>query len=248
MKLNIGYATDPGPRDGPNQDTLLVVQPTNRPGDALIVVADGMGGARAGDFASQKAIAVLENALADPTLPKAAEAEERMRAAITKANRRVYEASLTEPDRRGMGCTVVAVLIIDGQYWIGSVGDSRAYLFNETASQQLTDDHTWVNARVQDGSLTREQAADHALRHVLNRAVGTHPDVEIDVWPAQPLHPGDRLLLCSDGLYDVLPDADIREIALDGTPQDAADRLLAAALDAPAHDNVTVIVLQAEES
>lgn len=248
MKLDIGYATDPGPREGPNQDTLLVMQPPKRPGHALIVVADGMGGARAGDFASQKAIEVISQALTEPSLPTEDEAEERMTAAITQANRRVYEASLAAPDRRGMGCTVVAALILGEQYWLGSVGDSRAYLFNATASQQLTDDHTWVNARVREGSLTAEQAARHALRHVLNRAVGTHPSVEIDVWPAQPLRPGDRLLLCSDGLYDVLPDSEIRAIVVGSDPQTAADRLLAAALEAPAHDNVTVIVLHAQES
>src|SRR5690606_10081095 len=142
---------------------------------------------------------------------------------------------------------LVAALILGNQGWIASVGDSRAYLIRGESSKQLTQDHTWVNARVRDGIMTREEAVNSGLRHVLDRALGTRPNVEVDVWPARTLEPGDVLLLCSDGLYGVLDDDELCATATAYPAQQAADRLVRQARDAHTHDTVSVVILQVRE-
>lgn len=162
MKLTIGLKTDPGPREGANQDSILGVISETTPKVAVMIVADGMGGAKAGERASQEAIAVIKQSLVDKGLPTAEDAAARLREAVTMANHAIYEKSRSSPDMEGMGCTVVVALVIDDVYWIASVGDSRAYLVRDSENYQLTDDHTWVNARVREGLLTPEQAANHS--------------------------------------------------------------------------------------
>jgi protein phosphatase len=134
--------------------------------------------------------------------------------------------------------------MLDDAYWVASVGDSRVYLVREGTSYQLTDDHTWVNARVREGVLTAEQAANHSLRHVLDRALGTRPSVEVDIRPDEFLEEGDVLVMCTDGLYGVVPDEEIAAIVSQSGAQAAAQRLVEVALAAPTHDNVSVVVLQ----
>src|SRR5690606_39732746 len=136
-------------------------------------------------------------------------ASERLHQAILTANQSIYDEAQAMPEKQGMGCTIVAALILGNQGWIASVGDSRAYLIRGESSKQLTQDHTWVHARVRHGIMTREEAVNSGLRHVLDRALGTRPNVEVDVWPARTLEPGDVLLLCSDGLYGVLDDDEL---------------------------------------
>jgi protein phosphatase len=166
--------------------------------------------------------------------------------AITTANTIIYEKSMLSPDMEGMGCTIVVALVIDDVYWIANVGDSRAYLMREQQSYQITDDHTWVNARVKEGLLTPEQAAGHSLRHVLDRALGAETTIEVDMWPDDILESGDALLLCSDGLYGVLDDSTIQNVMLGKSAVEAADALVNQALSIPARDNVSVAVLRAD--
>lgn len=246
MKLSIGLRTDPGPRKGENQDSILGVIPADRSDMALAIVADGMGGAKGGAHASQEAVAVLQRELlsGEPLTPQTAAA--RLRAAITAANMSIHTKGLDSPDMHGMGCTVVVVLVIDDLYWVASVGDSRAYLVRSGMSTQLTEDHTWVRQQVRNGILTHEQAAHHELRHVLDRALGADKSIEVDVWPDDILEYGDVLVLCSDGLYGVLPERVITEIAQSYPAEEAADLLLQQALQAPARDNVSVIVVRAD--
>ncbi len=244
MRLDIGYRTDPGPRKGPNQDTILVARPKEYPDAALLIVADGMGGARAGEHASREAVQVIYKHLVEAGLPSPADAPGRLRGAILAANASIYERSQHQREMAGMGCTVVAVLVLGSTYWVASVGDSRAYLVRGGKSYQLTNDHTWVSARVREGVLTPAQAANHSLRHVLDRALGTRPTVEVDVWPADEIGEGDILILCTDGLYGVVSDAEITTLALRHKAQDAANALVDRALKAPTHDNVSVVVLR----
>jgi serine/threonine protein phosphatase PrpC len=246
MNLSIGLKTDRGPREGQNQDSILGVLISGPPQIALLVVADGMGGAKAGDMASQEAIAVIHTYLIDKGVPSSGTVPERLLEAITAANTSIYQKSLLSPDTEGMGCTVVVALVIDDVYWIASVGDSRAYLLRGQESYQITDDHTWVNARVKEGLLTPEQAANHSLRHVLDRVLGAETTIEVDIWPDDILESGDALLLCTDGLYGVLDDDTIRNVILGKSASEAADALIQRALSMPARDNVSVAMLCAD--
>jgi protein phosphatase len=202
-----------------------------------------MGGAQAGEQASQEAVAVIQRELhANSLTPETA--GDQLRKAILKANSSIFRKAQSSRELEGMGCTVVAVLMLDDAYWVASVGDSRVYLVREGTSYQLTDDHTWVNARVREGVLTAEQAANHSLRHVLDRALGTRPSVEVDIRPDEFLEEGDVLVMCTDGLYGVVPDEEIAAIVSQSGAQAAAQRLVEVALAAPTHDNVSVVVLQ----
>src|SRR5690348_14154698 len=245
MKLSLGLKTDRGPREGENQDSIMGVVIDGPPRVALAIVADGMGGAKAGEHASQEAVKVVHEYLMGDGLPTVENAAARLREAITLANKSIYDKGKSSSEMEGMGCTVVVALVIEDVYWIASVGDSRAYLVRDAESHQLTDDHTWVNARVREGLLTPEQAANHSLRHVLDRALGTETSIEVDVWPDDVLEEGDILMLCTDGLYGVLEDGEIEKLIADRSPEDAAEALVDHALNAPTHDNTSVIVLRA---
>lgn len=244
MKFSVGLSTNPGPRAGVNQDSASIAIPASNPHSALVIVADGMGGANAGDYASQQAVAIVKEVMLDGGLPAGKDIPERLREAIGLANRRIYKRSILSPEMQGMGCTIVVAAIVENTCWIASVGDSRAYLMREKKIEQLTEDHTWVNAQVRVGLLTPEQAANHDLSHVLERAVGTDEDVEIDILPKSMLNTGDVLILCSDGLYNVVEDERLPVLVVGVDAQEAADTLVQAALDAPARDNVTVGVLK----
>jgi protein phosphatase len=246
MKLSIGFVTDPGPRKGNNQDSLIAAIPDDQPEMALLVISDGMGGARGGEIASQQTVRIMQELLLDASLPTPDDAHQRLEEAITAANTLVYRMGNTSPDMQGMGCTVVAALVIGDQYWIANVGDSRAYLIRERVSTQITQDHTWVGQQLREGIITEEQAVDHSLRHVLDRAIGAEAQVEIDINPIATLQSGDSILLCSDGLHGVLSDATLADVVSEHSAQDAADQLMRYALSAPARDNVSVIILRAE--
>jgi protein phosphatase len=247
MRFDIGLRTDPGPRKGVNQDSILAAAPEDRPDSVLLIVADGMGGAKAGEHASREAVTVIYDQLIGAGLPSRADAAARLRSAVLAANASIFEKSQRSLDMEGMGCTVVAALVLGDQYWIASVGDSRAYLVRNWDIFQLTNDHTWVGARVREGALTPSQAERHSLRHVLDRALGTRPTVEVDVWPDDMIGEGDILILCTDGLHGVLSEEAIASLVLQHEAQDAADVLVEYALKAPTHDNVSVIVLHVTE-
>ncbi len=246
MKLTVGHQSDPGPRKGGNQDSVLAVVSEQRPDMALLIVADGMGGARGGEHASQQAVAVIQQHLLEGEELTAAQAGARLRDAIVAANTAIHQMGMSTPEMEGMGCTVVVALLLEGSYWVASAGDSRAYLIRDGRGQQLTRDHTWVSQQVRNGVLTADQAARHSLRHVLDRALGADQTIEVDVWPDARLQPRDTLLLCTDGLYGVLSDDTLVEVASQHPPQEAADRLLKLALSAPARDNVSVVIVRAE--
>lgn len=249
MNLSIGHSTDPGPREGENQDSLLTIMPPEPPESAVLIVCDGMGGAQAGEQASQEAVRVIRQHLIGAGLPAPADVPERLEEAITAANTAIYAKASSAPEFEGMGCTSVIAVVIDDLYWIANVGDSRAYLIRDGKVQQITDDHTWLNARVQEGMITREQAAGEYqhLNHVLDRALGASSTIEVDVWPGDELLEGDFLLLCSDGLYSVITPEMILEAIPEHSTQQVADTLIELALAAPTHDNVSVALLHAAE-
>jgi protein phosphatase len=224
--------------------------------NGLFAIADGMGGAAAGEVASGLAIATLTDFIARTAGPAAAERPygyderlslqaNRLRSAILLANEKIYRTIEEHEEMKGMGTTLVAVLARDSGVCIGHVGDSRIYLCRDGALQQITNDHSWVNEQVALGLLSREEASRHPFRNVITRALGSREQVAPDLMEL-PLSPRDRLLLCSDGLTNMLDDQRILQVLRDH-PEDtdaAADALVAQANEAGGEDNVTVIVAE----
>jgi protein phosphatase len=231
MKLVAGVATDVGRVREGNEDSYLVEPP-------LYAVADGMGGAKAGEVASQLALQTI----ADLQRSGGARLEDE----VVAANKIVYARANQEERFAGMGTTLTAALATAEAVHMAHVGDSRAYLLRAGALRQLTRDHTLVDRMVQAGEITRDEADVHPHRNVLLRALGTEPSVEVESFDVGLLE-GDRLLLCSDGLTVMVTEEQIKAIleASAGDPQDAADRLVRAANRAGGVDNITAIVIDA---
>jgi len=230
VRLVLGAATDVGRvRDG-NEDAYLVDDAMG-----LVAVADGMGGHRAGEVASATAIEALRAAISSGR---------PLRESIEDANGAVYAKSLTDTSLRGMGTTITAgTLVSGGTLLIGHVGDSRAYLLHDGELRQVTVDHSLVEELVREGRLTAAEAAVSPQRSIITRALGVDASVEVDVYAVE-LAPGDRLLLCSDGLSGMLqPDDIAATLRREGDPQRAATQLIDAANTAGGEDNITVVVI-----
>ena len=193
-----------------------------------------MGGHSAGDVASQTAVEALSQGLAG---------DRSLAAAVKDANRRVFERAQQSTELSGMGTTMTAVIAGGSRIEIAHVGDSRAYLFREGRLQRLTQDHTVLDRMVRQGKLRPEEARTHPQRSVLERALGVEPDVSVDARTID-ARPGDRLLLCTDGLTGMLEESRIREVLeTEADPAAASARLVADAVEAGGHDNVSVIVV-----
>ena len=230
MKLRAGYASNVGLVRRTNEDSYLLRR-------GLYAVCDGMGGARAGEIASEMACRGLLEA--DTSVADGQSLAELVR----RINRQIAERSQDEVSLQGMGTTLTAALAGQDKLLLVHVGDSRAYLWHEGELTQLTNDHSWVAEMVRRGELTAEEAAVHPHRSVITKALGTERELEPDLLEAR-VEPGDRLLLCSDGLTGMVPDSDIKEtLGWQGMAQEAADLLVAAALAGGGEDNVTVIVV-----
>lgn len=233
MKLVPGGATDQGQVREGNEDGYVVDRRLQ-----LFAVADGMGGHRAGEVASATALEALRAAVASGT---------GLGDAITSANAAVHGKATGDEDLHGMGTTLTAVVPDGNGVLVGHVGDSRAYLLRDGELRQLTTDHSLVEELVREGRLTEEQAAVHPQRSIITRALGVEDDVEVDVYPV-PLLPGDRLLLCSDGLTTMLRPEDISALLRrESDPTRAANLLVDAANAAGGEDNITTIVIDIED-
>jgi serine/threonine protein phosphatase PrpC len=248
-RIIVGVATDPGCVRQENEDTVRVVRTAGDGsradgGSLLAAVLDGMGGHAAGEVASRLAADQLE---LHHTAP-AANAGESLSRAIKAANRAVYTASHDNPALAGMGTTCTALIVTGGLAWCAHVGDSRCYLVRDNEIFLMTEDHSAVMALVRDGAISRDQARSHPDKNVISRALGSRLDVEVTVWPRPfVVRPGDRFLLCSDGLYDVVGDDDVRNIVSAQPPHAACEGLVALARERGAPDNVSVIVLAVPE-
>lgn len=234
MHLVHGAATDVGLTRTQNEDSYVV-------GGGLYAVCDGMGGARAGEVASDSACRHLLS------LTDGKGRDEDLVDAVQAANREVLDQSRRDPALKGMGSTLTAALWEGRDLLIGHVGDSRAYLFRDDRLEQLTEDHSVVGEMERDGRLTPAEAERHPYRSILTRAVGTEDRVEVDIRRIA-VQPGDRLLLCTDGLTGMLDDEDISRILEEGaSPAAIAESLVAAALEGGGEDNITVVVLDVVE-
>jgi serine/threonine protein phosphatase PrpC len=231
--------TDAGKVRGNNEDALLVGEGKD---ETLFAVADGIGGFEAGEVASSIAVQVLEEL--EPGAP--------FEVAIQEANRRILTVGRGDEKLSGMGTTIVAVRFGGTQERpvaeIAHVGDSRAYLLRGGDLKPLTEDHSLVAELVRSGELTRDQAAEHPQKNLITRALGADDEVDVDT-AVLPVETGDRIVLCSDGLSDMVPEGRILEILSDSPddPETPAQRLLSAALDAGGTDNVTVVVVDVKE-
>jgi PPM family protein phosphatase len=213
-------------------------------GEYVFAVADGLGGHTAGEVASRLAvqpIAAFDRAVEGTPDDRIAEALER---AVGDANRAVYQRAQNDAKVRGMGTTLTAVAISNGSAHLAHVGDSRCYLVRGGEITQLSSDHTLVARMVQEGKLTPEQAETHPQRSILTRALGAEPEIDVDTLELQ-LAPGDRLILCSDGLSSVIPDEQILATLADSKGlKEACKRLVEAANGRGGPDNITVVVVE----
>ena len=232
MRFATGFRTDVGRGRPENEDNFLV-----DPEHGLYAVADGMGGPRAGEVAS---------AVALETLKEAYLGGRRLDEAVAAANAAVFSKGADDASLRGMGTTLTAIALQgESTAVLGHVGDSRAYLMRAGSVTQVTDDHSLVEQLVREGRLTPEQAQNHPQRAIITRALGVDSEVQVDTYRVE-LEAGDRLLICSDGLTNMLSDDTIAQTLrrhLD--PQQAADTLVDMANQAGGDDNITVVVLDA---
>jgi len=239
LELQPFGVTDAGKVRQNNEDALLVGEGED---ETLFVVADGIGGFEAGEVASSIAVEVLRELQPD----------EPFKAAIGEANRRIVAAGRGDEKLSGMGTTVVAVRFGGTQREpmaeVAHVGDSRAYLMRGGDMKPITEDHSLVAELVRSGDLTRDQAAEHPQKNLITRALGADEEVDVDT-AILPIEAGDRILLCSDGLSDMVPEGGISEILAESPddPEKAARGLLSAALDAGGNDNITVVVVDVKE-
>jgi protein phosphatase len=235
MKLGqSAAATDPGRRRRHNEDAYVCEPP-------LFAVADGIGGAQAGELASSLAA----DAVRDDSSDGHGDGRRRVDELIQEANRRVYQRQSEDASLSGMGTTMTVALVEDGHVWIGHVGDSRAYLVREGKLEQLTEDHSLVAELVRSGRLAPEEAETHPQRSVVTRALGTDPDVDVDTFSVDAT-PGDLFLICSDGLTSMVSDDGILdEIGKNrGDLRAAAKALVRAANRGGGEDNITVVFFE----
>ena len=228
--------TDTGRQRRGNEDAFYARSP-------LFAVADGMGGAQAGEVASHMAVEVLEQGLPDGV----GSIEERLRTRVAEANARILELAQSDDQLAGMGTTLTAAYVGEDDLTVAHVGDSRLYRLREDALERLTDDHSLVEELVRQGKLTPEEADEHPQRSIITRALGAEPSVEPDsrTWPARA---GDVYLICSDGLTSMVAEAQVAAIIQGSDSLAAAGRtLIDAANDAGGRDNITVILFRLEE-
>ena len=239
LELQPFGVTDAGKVRQNNEDALLVGDGKD---ETLFVVADGIGGFEAGEVASSLAVEVLRDLQPD----------EPFDAAIGEANRRIVAAGRGDEKLSGMGTTVVAIRFGGTQREpvaeVAHVGDSRAYLMRGGDMRPITEDHSLVAELVRSGDLTRDQAAEHPQKNLITRALGADEEVDVDT-AVLPVEAGDRILLCSDGLSDMVPEGGISLILAESPedPEKAARGLVSAALDAGGNDNITVVVVDVRE-
>jgi serine/threonine protein phosphatase PrpC len=238
--MRIGRAaglTDTGRRRRQNEDAFVCEPP-------LFAVADGMGGAQAGELASRLAAAAIEESASGIT------GEEGIARVVQVANARIFEHAVRDPTAAGMGTTATVALVDEraGTATLAHVGDSRAYRYRDGQLEQLTTDHSLVGELLRSGRLTEDEAAVHPHRSVITRALGTEADVDVDTSTVE-VEPGDLVLICSDGLSAMVRDEDIVRVleTTRGDPHDAAEALVAAANTAGGEDNVTVVLFELVE-
>lgn len=242
MRFSCAARTDVGVVRSGNEDTYLMAHERG-----LFVVADGMGGHAAGEVASEMAARLIAERYAPVKGMSDDELMGQMVGAIRSANAAIFERTITEHDKRGMGTTATALVLLPTRYLIGHVGDSRAYMLRGGVLSQLTKDHSYVQEQVDAGRLSPEDARVHPYANVITRCVGSNGDVVPDLFIGT-LDPDDLILLASDGLTGMIEDDDLHAIlSEDNTLEEKVDRLIAEANRRGGLDNITVILVHVDE-
>ncbi|MBI2422580.1 MAG: Stp1/IreP family PP2C-type Ser/Thr phosphatase [Candidatus Hydrogenedentes bacterium] len=255
MRLDIAAQSDIGRRKKKNEDSFGIF----REGDsrialfkegALLTVADGLGGHMGGDIASKLAVSIIQDALKETPNDDDDDVEEKdegplpiLRKYIIKANDSIFQTNRDQVrTRRPMGTTLLTAVITPKKVYIGNIGDSRAYHMREGEIIAHTEDHSWVDEQVKLGLMSKAEAEMDRRKNIVTRCVGTHEEVVVDTYRWH-IVPGDMILLCTDGLVNMVPDADIREqFQKKGTAAEIVQRLVHLANENGGKDNVTVIV------
>jgi protein phosphatase len=241
VHITCAARTDVGLIRSGNEDNYLMV-----PERGTFIVADGMGGHAAGEVASEMAVSIIARDLGSFKGLGSEEAAARMVQAIRDANAAIYERTLSEHDKRGMGTTATVLVLHANRYLVGQVGDSRGYLLRDGVFHQLTKDHSYVQEQVDAGYLTPEQARTHPYANVITRCVGASGDVTPDLFSGV-VRAGDVFLLASDGLTGMLEDDVLAAILrTDGTPEKWVDRLVAEANRRGGLDNITAVIVRVD--
>lgn len=242
MRFQTASISDVGRRRQANEDRCAL-----DPDLGLFLVADGMGGHKAGRTASELASAAVMAAL-DTLQDASGSLAERLRYAVAAANRQIFQTAHDHAELAGMGTTLVALLLDEGRAALAHVGDSRAYLQRGGRLRQLTDDHSIVAELVRRREISPDAAREHPHRHVLTRALGVRPNAEPDLAELT-LAPDDVFVLCSDGLTNHVRDEEIAAaLAGEGDLQTAADGLIALANERGGEDNITVVLVRCEKT
>lgn len=250
MKITSCGITDVGQKRQNNEDNYLINDEIN-----LYVVADGMGGHVGGEYASQIAVTTIEEViqnveaadfLEDGTISPDSLAGEKLKYAIRLAGKRIFERTTQEPELRGMGTTTVAMLFERNRIYLAHVGDSRAYLIRNGDVHQITEDHSLVNEQIKAGLISPEGAKNHKLKNIITRSVGYQEDVEIDTM-VRPVQVGDRYVLCSDGLSNLVDQTEIHEVVQNHASEVAAQKLVELANSRGGDDNITVVIAGIDE-
>ncbi|WP_337172316.1 Stp1/IreP family PP2C-type Ser/Thr phosphatase [Gemmatimonas aurantiaca] len=241
MQLSVAAGTDVGRIRAGNEDSLYADADRER---GLFIVADGMGGHAAGEVASEMAVQIVARDLTDVRDLSQTDAGTRMAEALKAANRAIYERTIQEAEKQGMGTTASCLLVGQGRYIIGHIGDSRVYLLRDGVFRQITKDHSYVQEQVDAGFLTPEQARYHPYSNVITRCVGANAAVEADVLTGE-IRNGDLFLVASDGLTGMVEDPQLRRILESKqTPGRIVDSMITEANRRGGLDNITAIVVQ----
>lgn len=268
MRLDVGSQTDKGRRKAKNEDAYGVYY-ADTPGNrlltegALLCVCDGLGGHIGGDIASKLAVSFVKDMLKEERPPQddLGDIDERdvgpfpiIRNAILRANDSIFQqnrdmlAQMNDKNARPMGTTVLAAIVEERKVYIGNVGDSRAYHIRAGEIIARTEDHSWVDEQVKLGLMSKAEAETDRRKNILTRSVGTHQDISVDTYRWH-VAPGDMILLCSDGLVNMVPDKDIEKVFQKyGTSMEIAHQLVNLANENGGKDNITVVVAHVNPS
>lgn len=242
VTVQFGFKTSAGLVRENNEDSYFTI-----PDENVYIVADGVGGARSGDLASQTAVECIAGYIRKSNISSFStddEIQKCFRECIEAANREVYMLAFSGEENLGMATTAVMVHIRDGAAYFANVGDSRAYIFKCGELHQITEDHTYVNTLVKRGEISEEDAKNHMQRNIITRALGADKNVVPDIYKEE-VGKGDIILLCTDGFYGDVSESEIRKILeRDQTMHDTCQMLVESAFKGGGHDNITVICLK----
>ena len=244
MKVSAVGGTDTGLVRSLNEDSFLISGFENGEPHGFCILADGMGGHNAGEVASAMATEIIANELSNSEFGDDEEnIVSNITASLDYANNEIYNKSVSNSANAGMGTTAVVVYLDKNTAYIANIGDSRAYLIENNRITQLTTDHSIVQKLVESGSITPEEARNHPEKNIITKALGTEPTEEYDIYEFA-VREGDKILLCSDGLSDMIEDSQINDILnQDLCPDDAISALISAAKENGGRDNITVVLM-----